>query len=64
MEIENVIAKRMLPAEFESRKTSGPQGAPQFLFFVGLFATKTAGIADGVHGRSVKCQIIKGNPSP
>jgi len=39
----------MLTAEFESRKASRPQGAPQFLFFVGLFTTETAGIADGIH---------------
>ena len=53
IEIENVLSQRMLPAKFESRKTPGPQGAPQFLFFICLFVAEAAGIAGEIHGSNV-----------
>ena len=43
----------MLPAEFESRKTPGPQGAPQLLFFGCLFTAEAADIDGGIHKRRV-----------
>ena len=53
IEIENVISSWMLAAEFESRKAPGPQGAPQLLFFVCLFATETAGAGGRIHRNNV-----------
>ena len=51
----------MLAAEFESRKAPGPQGAPQLLFFVCLFATETAGAGGRIHRNNVDEIFCDGN---
>ena len=53
IEVEIVIPRRMLTTKFESSKTPRPQGTPQFLFLVCLLVTEAAGIAGGIHRRSV-----------
>ena len=50
IEIECVNPDRMLPAEFESGKSSRSQCEPQFFFLLGLLAPESAGIGSGIHG--------------
>ncbi len=68
VEVENMLSQRVLPAKFEPRKTTGPQGAPQFLFLVRLFLTEAASIAGGIHAHSVndifRSDKIKSTASP
>lgn len=54
VKIQNVNPAWMLAAEFESRKTMTPQRTPQFLFLVGLVATKLAGVFNRTHSQSIK----------
>src|SRR5438552_3084849 len=51
VKIENVLANRMLSAEFESGKTARPQSTPKLLFFPGLLASKAARVGRGIHQR-------------
>jgi len=46
IEIQNINSRWMLSAKFESGETVASQRAPQFLFVVGLVATKLAGGLD------------------
>ena len=62
IKVEIVICQRMLTAELESCKTSRSQGTPQLLLFVRLVAAETAGIAGGVHRRSIGEIILKWQP--
>ncbi len=42
IEVDNVIAKLMLPSEFESKESSIPQQSPKEFFRVGLVLPKLA----------------------
>jgi hypothetical protein len=46
IEIQNINSRWMLSAKFESSELVASKRAPQFLFFVGLVATKLTGGLD------------------
>lgn len=65
VEVQEVVADRMLAAELEPGEATGSQGAPEFAFFVGLLATQATGGGSGVHGSGVKgMEVAKGVEGP
>ena len=62
IEIQNVPAHRVLPAEFETGKAPSAQRAPEFLFLIGLITTKLAG--DWFEAHAGKMLIVGKNSSP
>jgi hypothetical protein len=62
IEIQNVIADRVLAAEFETGETSPAQRPPEFFFFIGLIATKFAGDLFEVHCERMRLAKNKFKP--
>ena len=64
--VQKVFSRRMLAAEFESRKPSGPQRSPELLLLGGLPTAEAAGVVLGVHQRRLKLSArgIKAAPLP
>ena len=54
IEIQNVPANHVLPAEFETRKRASAQCVPEFFFLVGLVAAKPAGGMFQTHADRMK----------
>jgi hypothetical protein len=53
VKVQEIIPGVMLTAEFEARKSSGAQSAPELFFLIGLLAAQPAGIVFGIHWRTV-----------
>jgi hypothetical protein len=62
IKIQNVAINDVLPAEFETGETSPAQRPPEFLFLVGLIATKLAGDWFEAHGERMRLSIKISSP--